>query len=289
MERLIILGPGRVGLSLGRALQSVGALSSLTYWGRHPSPPEDPLFEPGGGADYRYGVELPPEGTTAVLLTVPDRHLREVAELLAARGIPPEGLAVLHCSGALGAEPLAPLHARGYQVGTLHPLQAIAHPAAGAERLLGASFAISGEPGALNVARRLVRALEGHAITIPTQKRPLYHAAAVVASNYLVVLLNMAARLLEGAGASRDEAAQAIVGLARGSLENAAALGLERSLTGPVSRGDLEVVNLHLRTLDPHDAALYAALAQRALEMAEPNLPEETVAAFLDLLKPHLP
>ncbi len=284
MERLVIVGPGRVGLALGGALVRAGAVESLVYWGRRPEPPEHPLFD-DGRARYRYGVEIPAAGTTAVLLTVPDRVLPEIAEVLAARGAPPEGTAVLHCSGALGAEPLAPLHARGYQVGTLHPLQAIANPLTGAAHLVGATFAVSGEPGALAAARRLVRALGGQAIPVPTARRPLYHAAAVMASNYLVVLLETATRLLEEAGASPEEAERALLSLARGTLENAEQLGLDRSLTGPVSRGDSEVVGLHLRTLGEEDRSLYLALARRALEIARPSLPDAAVAALEAELK----
>lgn len=286
MERLIIIGPGRVGLSLGAALVKVDAVGSLEYWGRSAEPPAHPLFVEGV-ATYRHGLQRPPEGTTAVLLTVPDGVLAEMAEVLAARGAPPEGTPVLHCSGALGADPLAALHVRGYQVGTIHPLQAVAHPLSGADRLLGASYAISGEPGALAAARRLVGELGGRAITVPTARRPLYHAAAVLASNYLVVLLKTAARLFEEAGASPEEAEAALTALARGTLENAAALGLDRALTGPVSRGDLDVVDLHLRTLKPEDRDLYALLGRRALEMARSRLDPDTADSLDELLRRH--
>jgi predicted short-subunit dehydrogenase-like oxidoreductase (DUF2520 family) len=288
MERLVIVGPGRIGLSLGAALVEAGAVATLEYRGRHPEPPDHPLFSEGT-ATWAYGMEVPAKGTTAVLLTVPDRVLGEVAEVLAARGEPPEGTPVLHCSGALGADPLAPLHARGYQVGTLHPLQAIAHPADGPRRLLGASFAVSGEPGALAAARRLVGALGGRALPIPTARRPLYHAAAVLASNYLVVLLRTAARLLEEAGAPPEDAERALVRLARGALENVEERGLQHALTGPVSRGDPEVVGLHLRALSPEDAELYALLGLQALETARPALGVAEAAALEELLQARRP
>ncbi len=288
MERLVIVGPGRVGLSLGAALAEVGAVGSLEFRGRHPEPPDHPLFGEGK-ATWGFGMEVPSPGTTAVLLTVPDRALAEIAQLLASRGAPPEGTPVLHCSGALGADPLAPLHARGYQVGTLHPLQAIANPGVGVRRLLGATFAVSGEPGALAAARRLVGALGGRALPIPTARRPLYHAAAVLASNYLVVLLRAAARLMEEAGASPEEAERALLQLARGALENAEDAGLQHALTGPVSRGDPEVVGLHLRALPPEDAELYALLGLQALEAARAGLGVAEAATLEDLLHARRP
>lgn len=284
MERLVIIGPGRIGLALGDALFKAEGVGSIVYHGRHPEPPNHPLFS-SGAATYRYGVELPSEGTTAVLLTVPDDVLGEMAELLAARGTPPEGTVALHCSGSLGAEPLSALYHRGYQVGTLHPLQPVVDPLVGAARLIGASFALSGEPEALGVARRLVAALGGRGITVPTARRPRYHASAVFASNYLVVLMRAAARGLEAAGASPEEAEAAILAMARGAIENVAEVGIDASLTGPVRRGDVDVVGLHLRTLPEVDRALYVALGLHALEIARPDLAPEVALSMETLFR----
>lgn len=284
MERLVIVGPGRVGLSLGQALVEADAVRSLLFFGRHPDPPEHALFREGV-ADYRYGVEHPPEGTTAVLLTVPDRSLREMADLLAARGRTEEGTPALHCSGALGAEPLEPLHHMGYQVGTLHPLQAVASADTGARRLTGAAFALSGEPGAMAAGRRIVQALSGAVLPVPTRLRPLYHAAAVLASNYLVVLLREAETLLRDAGTSEEEAREALVALASGTVANAAELGFEAALTGPVVRGDADVLDLHLRTLPDSVRDLYARLGLRALDHTRQPLPPDVRGALRDLLE----
>jgi predicted short-subunit dehydrogenase-like oxidoreductase (DUF2520 family) len=275
MEQLMFVGPGRVGLALGYALVQADVVGSLVYHGRRPDPPSHPLFY-HGLAEYRYGLERPATGTTGVLLTVSDRVLPEVAIALAGRGAPPEGCPVLHTSGAWGADPLEPLHRAGYRVGTLHPLQSIANPLTGAERLAGTGFALSGEPEAMSLARRLISALGGRGIAVPVHRRPLYHASAVMASNYLVVLLHEAVRLFRQAGASAEEAEAALLALARGTLENASELGLDLALTGPVVRGDVDTVELHLRTLDPAPAALYAQLGMRALELAREDLPADT-------------
>lgn len=286
MEHLVFFGPGRVALALGQALVDAGAVASLAYHGRHPEPPDHPLFTERL-ATYRFGVALPPPETTAVFLTVPDRDLQAMAEVLATRGAPAPGTPVFHCSGALGAEPLAALHEQGYAAGTLHPLQSIADGVTGAARLPGSSFALSGAPEATAAGRRIVSALGGHVLTVPAARRPLYHAAAVFAANYVVVLLRTAARLLVDAGASPEEAERAAVQLARGTLDNASRLGLERVLTGPLMRGDPELVGLHLRALEARDAALYAELGLRALEMARPELDPEIAAAIEALLRRH--
>ncbi|MEX1257512.1 MAG: Rossmann-like and DUF2520 domain-containing protein [Gemmatimonadota bacterium] len=284
MERLVFIGPGRVGLALGQAIsRAVGELD-LLYQGRRPEPPAHPLFHQGV-ARYQYGLERPAEGTSAVFLTVPDAVLPELAVALAARGPAPGGCAAFHTSGALGADPLAPLHAQGYEVGTFHPLQAIANPISGAQHLFGSAFAISGEPAALATARRLIGLLGGTGITVPTTRRPLYHAAAVFASNYLVALLHEAADIFQDAGATREEAERALTALARGTLDNVEELGIEGALTGPLLRGDVETVELHLRTLDPRDAALYAALGRRTLAWVRDRIPQEAASRLDELFE----
>ncbi len=277
MERVIIVGPGRLGLALGHALAEAGAVASLVYQGRRPDPPDHILFHQDL-AEYRFGLGHPEPGTTAVFLTVPDDALPEVAQAFAALGPAPPGCCVFHCSGVLGSDPLAPLHARGYPVGTFHPLQAIPFSLSGAERLRGASVSLSGDPEVLAVARRIIASLGGRGLAVPTSRRPVYHAAAVVASNYVVVLLAEAIRIFEELGLSREEAEEALTPLALGSLENVAELGAEKALTGPVSRGDVDTVELHLRALEREDAMLYAVLGRRSLELVRDRLAPEVVA-----------
>jgi len=267
-ERVFIVGPGRAGLSLGYALWQTGALESLTFCGRKPDPPAHPLFIQGI-ARYVFGLERPENGTTAVLLAVPDEVLAELSMALATHGDASPGCAAFHLSGALGTDPLAPLVEKGYMVGTLHPLQSLADPILGAQQLAEVYFAVSGEPGAISTARRLLDPLGASIIMVPVALRPLYHAAAVFASNYLAGLVGAAGRLMVQAGVPEDEALQAILPLARGSLENLGRLGPVGALTGPVSRGDVETVHLHLRALEPRERALYASLGLEVLKLAE--------------------
>ena len=184
------------------------------------------------------------------------------------KGRPPPGCVAFHISGALGTDPLAPLLERGYAVGTIHPLQALADPVLGGEQLEGYLFLPSREnrPPSRGPEDRGPSGLSP--ITVPVARRPLYHAAAVFASNYLAGLIGAAGRLMAQAGVPEEEALQAILPLARGSLENLGRLGSARALTGPISRGDIETVRLHLRTLEPRERNLYAALGLEILQLA---------------------
>jgi predicted short-subunit dehydrogenase-like oxidoreductase (DUF2520 family) len=228
----------------------------------------------------------PPSGTTVVLLAVPDAALPQVSINMAAQGPSPPGCAAFHLSGALGTDPLEPLVEAGYSVGTLHPLQALADPVLGASQLEGVSFAVSGEPVALSAARRLVSSLGSSSFSVPVARRPLYHAAAVFASNYLVGLVGAAGRLMAQAGLPEEDALEAILPLARGSLENLGRLGPVGSLTGPVVRGDVETVRLHLRTLEPRERSLYASLGLEILTLAEEGgLDQELVNKLREMLE----
>ncbi len=267
-DHVHFVGPGRMGLGLGYALWQADAVTSLAYFGRRPEPPAHPLFTQSL-AEYSFGLEGIHLHPTIVILSVPDDSLAEVAELVAAQGPAPEGCAAFHLSGALSTEVLAPLHARGYAVGSLHPLQMVANAITGADRLPGSYFSVAGEPGAVAAARRLVGALGSPTITVPERSRPVYHAAAVMASSYLAALLAAAGRLMVQAGLPDDEALPALLPLARGTLSALEESELGRAITGPLVRGDVETIGLHMRSLEPRERALYAALGMELAELIE--------------------
>lgn len=268
-ERVVIVGPGRMGLALGTALTDSGAVERLTYYGRGVEPPPHPLFEArDGAADYRAGPYPVPEETTVVILAVTDDALAEAARDLAATGPAPAGCAALHLAGALSTDVLAPLHSVGYAVGSMHPLQTVADPWTAADRLMGSAFALAGEPMALAAGRRLINALRGRPLVVPRAMRPPYHAAAVFASNYLVTLVAAAVQLLGKVGVGDEEARAALLPLLRGTLDNVDDLGVSAALTGPVARGDVDTVRLHLARLSPEERELYCALGRETLRLA---------------------
>lgn len=266
-DRLAVIGPGRMGLALGGALHQADAAESLTYLGRSMEPPPHPLLE-APGVEYRTGIGPTPPGTTILLLAVPDDALRAVAHELAQMGPAPGGCVALHLSGALSTDVLAPLHAAGYSLGSLHPLQTVADPWSGADRLRGCAYALAGEPVALAASRRLVSALGGRPLVIPPALRPVYHAAAVFASNYVLAATAVVARALAEAGIDEDDAIAAALPLMRGTLDNLEQLGLSSALTGPVARGDVDTVRLHLSRLSAGERRLYSALGLETLRLA---------------------
>jgi predicted short-subunit dehydrogenase-like oxidoreductase (DUF2520 family) len=287
-ENVVIVGPGRMGLALGAALLQARAVERLIFYGRGMEPPPHPIFEPATlTAEYRVGPHPVPAGTTIVILAVPDSALAEVSYDLALAGHAPLGCAAFHLSGALSTEVLAPLHAAGYTVGSVHPLQAVADPWLSGDRLMGAAFAIAGEPAALAAARRLVDSLGGRTLIIPPARRPTYHAAASVASNYLIALVSFAVRLMTEAGVPEEEAVPALLPLIRGTLDNLDQLGVKAALTGPIPRGDADTVRLHLTRLSGEDRVLYCALGRELLRVSRLAGLDEQRAVQLEALLEH--
>ncbi len=282
-DRLFIVGPGKMGLALGDALLRCGAAVRITFAGRSETHPWAQVFgDPR--VEWAGPVGRPPGDATVALLAVPDDALPEVADRLARYAAPP-GCAALHLSRALTAPVLEPLYSAGYSVGTLHPLQTVADAETGALRLRDCAYAIGGEPEALAAARRLVADLADQILEVPPLARPAYHAAAVIASNYLISLLALAVRQLEALALDESAAVRALLPLVRGTLENVETLGLPDALTGPIARGDADTVRLHLARLSPEDRHLYCALGREALRVAlGAGLPEdraEQIAALL--------
>jgi predicted short-subunit dehydrogenase-like oxidoreductase (DUF2520 family) len=217
---LAIVGQGRVGSALAASLNADHA----------------------GSGDRKYAIQGPlgrgadGAGADAVLLCVPDHEIEAAAATVA-----PDRL-VGHCSGATPLTALEP-----HEAFSLHPLMTVT----GARTTFaGAGAAIAGAtPRALSFARRLAEALGMQAVELEDRDRAAYHAAASIASNFLVTLEAAAERVAHSAGVERE----LLVPLVRATIENWASMGPERALTGPVARGDRATV-----------AAQRAAVAERA-------------------------
>lgn len=288
-----ILGPGRMGLALGAALRDARAAERFVFLGRGLHPPPHPVFEEQRLAadwdtlpavEYRMLPGALPEATTIAILAVPDRALAEVAYDLARFGAPRAGCVALHLAGALSTDVLEPLHHAGYATGSMHPLQAVADPWLSGERLQGITFALAGEPAALSAARRLANALGSNTILVPPALRPVYHAAAVMASNYLVALIAATVRVLEQAGVKEMDALPAVLPLVQGTLDNVRQLGVPAALTGPIPRGDTDTIRLHLARLSPRERMLYCDLGLELLELARAAGLEDARAEEIEAL-----
>ena len=259
-----VIGPGRAGAGLALALTRVG--HRVFLHGRRVRPVPAPL-----------ALTVAPDGTpppwtgqvAVVLLAVRDDAIQPLAQSLADSGAIGESHVILHLSGVLGQEALAPLVPTRAALGSMHPLQTIADAERAPERLPGAWAAVEGMPRAMEAAEALARAVGLRPFRVGPKVKAVYHAGAVFASNYFVVVEAVAQRLLRHAGLTDEDAWEALRPLVRGTLENIERDGPAAALTGPVRRGDVDTIVRHLEALTMDDASLYRALGRAALELAQ--------------------
>jgi predicted short-subunit dehydrogenase-like oxidoreductase (DUF2520 family) len=225
-----------------------------------------------------------------IIVSVRDERIREVAERLVNEKRLRPTQVVLHTSGANAAASVLAIarpHVRA--VGTLHPLVSFADPRVAIEHMREVAFGIEGDEPAKAFAKRLVRAMGARAVFLEAENLPLYHAGAVLASNYVVALADMAQRLLVTAGVPQDQALPMLIPLLSSVVQNLAQVGLPAARTGPVERGDVSSVEQHLRVLEaraPDLLELYRLVGRDVLRLArekshlEPEVVKRLEALF---------
>ncbi len=243
---VVIIGAGRMGRGLANTLGQAGV--EVTLLGRS-----------------RRAGDIRPGGL--ILIATPDAAIGGVAAELARDGAVDATQVVLHLSGLLDRLVLHALVDTGAGLGSFHPLQTIADPATARERFSGAFAGLEGDERALEAGERLAETLGMRSVRLTPGAKAAYHAGAVIASNYVVVLAALAEALVRRAGVPAAEAAQMYLPLMRGSVANLA-MGPAKALTGPVSRGDEATVRRHLAVLAGRERELYRALGLEALQLA---------------------
>lgn len=279
-----VVGAGRVGTAIAVLLARAGhrivavAGGEATAARVHPHLPDVPFRSPSEAAS----------AAALVVIATPDDAVEQTAVALVAAAAVGPGTWVAHVSGALGLDALGSVAGVGARRLAIHPLQTFPDVASAIERLPGSWIAVTAEDEeGFALGERLAVDLDGRPFRLEDDRRPLYHAAAVFASNYLVVAAAEAELLLAAAGV--PDAAAALAPLERASLENIEAMGPARALTGPAIRGDAGTIRRHLEALKqdaPGSIAAYVGMARAALDVAERagRLPPGARAAVEDVL-----
>lgn len=264
---LAVVGAGRVGTALAvlwrrsghRILAVAGGPATIERAARHLS--GVPVLEPVDAA----------RDAGVVVIATPDSAIAGVCEEIARAGAVGPGTAVAHVSGATGLGALAAARSAGAKTLSIHPLQTCPTVEAAIARIPGAGFAITSEtPDGFALGERLALDAGGRPFPIADEVKPLYHAAAVFASNYVVALTAIAHELERSAGV--EDPASILAPLQEATLANLELVGPAEALTGPAVRGDAVTVARNLQALAeraPQAVRPYVALADLALELAE--------------------
>ncbi|MBI2852954.1 MAG: DUF2520 domain-containing protein [Chloroflexi bacterium] len=265
MLRLGFIGAGTVGSALALRLSEKGypvvAVSSRS----HTSAEKLAQAIPGCRAEHDNQVVA--DRAELVLITTPDDAIPRVAAETKWRA----RQSVVHCSGADSTATLEPARKVGAHVGAFHPLQTFASAQQAIENLPGSTFAIEAEEPLLSVLKDMAAALGGHSIELRAEDKVVYHAAAVMACNYLVTLVKLATDLWQSFGVPPQEATRALLPLLSGTVHNIETVGIPRCLTGPIARGDAGTIRKHLDALEkvaPELLAVYRELGRQTIPVA---------------------
>jgi len=283
----VIVGCGKVGTILAKQMKSSGypligvASKSLSSAQKMADETKTKLFS-----------DIPWEVTNAadiVFITTPDGIIQEASQKISENKGFKQNAVVLHCSGALPSTILAPAKTCGASIGSMHPLQSFASSESDINPFKGIIAAIEGEESAIHIARQIAADLGSISLTIKTEAKTLYHAAAVVASNYLVTLQDLAFKLLKISGIPEKSAYKVLGPLISGTLSNIEKVGTVKALTGPIVRGDAETVKKHvdeIGSMTPELLSLYQTLGRYTVNIAESggNLSKEKVQVLFQIL-----
>ena len=266
--RIGFVGAGTLGRGLALALDGVGcnvvAASSRTRTSA------EWVAERVDGCVALDSAQDVADACDLVFITTPDGAIAGVAASVTWR----DGQGVAHCCGASSIELLDTAAEAGAAVGAMHPFQtfaALSDPTEAARRLSGVTFAVSATGWLADYLPSLAERLDGQALNIPDELRPLYHASAVLACGYVGTLLDAAVGLWTRMGYTEDDGVRAVAPLARATVEAIAAAGPVRAVTGPAVRGDATTIAAHLSLLEehaPHLLTLYRELTVASIPLA---------------------
>jgi len=278
-----LIGPGRLGKALATSLIHTGEHTLLGVY--HPN------IARAQQASKALGQGTPVDSLAALskaditLITCPDDVIPSLVKQLAAAAVITPGSIVMHLSGILSSDILMPLKKQGACIASLHPLKAFretTYPETTAFQNI--HCALEGDSNAIKTLTPLWQAMGAHVFTLSSDKKASYHAAAVMASNYLVTLAAEAMSLFKASGVSQAHAQTICLELMQTSLDNLKQTDTPaEALTGPLVRGDIETIKQHLNTMSSKTTNdLYCAAGLATLPLVD--LDNESMSALKQCL-----
>jgi len=265
MLKLGFIGAGTVGTALAARLAGRGypivAVSSLSWASAQR------LAQAVSGCRVFDNSQAVADNAELIFITTPDDAIASVVFQVSWH----PGQSVVHCSGADSTDILQSAKEAGAKVGAFHPLQTFASPQQAMENIPGSTFALEAEEPLLDTLKGMAAALDGNWVELKAKDKVLYHAAAVLACNYMVTLVKLATDLWQSFDVPQEKATKALVPLLRGTLHNIETIGIPQCLTGPIARGDIGTINKHLDALEaaaPHLLSTYRELGRQTIPIA---------------------
>jgi predicted short-subunit dehydrogenase-like oxidoreductase (DUF2520 family) len=263
------IGAGKVGTAFGKYLTENG-YKIIGYYSKNYTSAQKAANLTDSTA-YDKIEDLVFEVNT-LFITTPDDVIKEVCDFLVTKKLINKSYIICHMSGGLSSDILKNAKDIGCSVYSLHPMQAFADIESSVKELKNTIFSIEGCEKKIQYLITLINELGNEIFLIDSKTKAIYHAAACVASNYLVTLIDYAVNLLNEIGLEKNLAIKAINPLLMGTVKNIAQMDTEKALTGPIARGDLKTIKKHLHDIDlycPHNLDFYKFLGKKTVELAK--------------------
>jgi predicted short-subunit dehydrogenase-like oxidoreductase (DUF2520 family) len=268
LNNFAIIGLGMVGTAIGFLLKNAG-YKVIAIADKSPAALKRALPYTSGKA-FRKPREAAQEAD-CILITTPDDAISSACQEIAlCQAI--KGKFVFHMSGAGGLDLLESANKAGAAIASIHPLQSFSSIDQAIKNIPGSYFGITADKKAQLPAKDIIRDLGGIPLFISSDQKPLYHAAACLASNYLVSLMNAVESIYRAIGLNEKDAKTAYLPLVYGSLKNIEKSGSISSLTGPIARGDFGTIKKHIMAINknlPQYSSLYSSLGLITVKVAQ--------------------
>ncbi|TRZ50838.1 DUF2520 domain-containing protein [bacterium] len=286
-DAVAILGLGKVGTAVGFLLRQAG-YRIVAVAGRSKASLTQGIVYTGGKPYLNFSEAA--LTANCIIITTSDDAIAHVCKIISSEGGIKPGAKVIHMSGAGGLDLLESARDAGAHVASIHPLQSFADVEGAIKNIPGSTFGITSEDEIKQWSVQMVRDLGGIPFFISDADKPLYHAAACIASNYLTTLIYMVEEIYQSLGLSREDTIRAIWPLVMGTIGNIESKGTVQALTGPIARGDAGTIRKHAEALRhklPDLLQAYSALGILTADVGlkKKTLSPETARLIKELLK----
>ncbi len=286
-DNIAILGLGKVGTSVGYLLSKAG-YGIVAGASRSESSLNRGIAYTGGKPHLDYSEAA--LAANCIIITTSDDAICSVCEEISTAGSIKPGAKVIHMSGAGGLDLLESAKNAGAHIACIHPLQSFADIEGAIRNIPGSTFGITSADEIKGWCVQTVTDLGGVPFFIADAQKPLYHAAACIASNYLTTIIHMVEKIYQSLGLSHDESIRAVWPLVVGTIANIESKGTIQALTGPVARGDVGTIKKHIEALRsklPDLLQSYKALGIVTTDIGlnKKTLSPETARIIKELLK----
>lgn len=245
-NKVVIIGAGKVGQTLGYLLHRTASYKVSAISTRHKTTASKAAYFIGPDVLHFTNPAQAAARGKIVFITTPDNAIENTCLQIARAGACKSASLVIHCSGNFSSDILKSARSSGIKTASVHPLQTFATPKESIRHFPGTYCVYEGDSSGQKQIIHIIKAINGIPVKINKAVKPLYHAAGVIASNYLVTLIDTSVTFLKRAGFTKRQALQAIMPLVEGTLKNISQVGLPDALTGPIARGDHTTVREHL-------------------------------------------